>query len=65
MEHAKNILIAALACLLFSACAEADELPDETEQPIYYTTAPTETTAAETIDYSDRYTPLYTDYFLK
>ena len=30
MEHVKNILIAALACLLFSACAEADELPDET-----------------------------------
>ena len=65
MGHAKNILIAALACLLFSACAEADELPDETEQPIYYTTAPAETTAAQTIDYSDRYTPLYTDYFLK
>lgn len=65
MKHTKNILITTLTCLLFTACAEADELPDETEQPIYYTTAPAEITAAQTVDYSDRYTILYTDYFLK
>lgn len=56
MKYAKNMLIAALACLSLAACAETetDDFPEETT---------TQTTAVEYIDYSDKYTPLYRDFF--